>query len=119
MAWVIERKGAKGTSYMACYRDPTGKQRSAGSYTTRRAAERAAAREELKVNDGHWHDPTPGKITFRDYVQTAWLPSRHIEPSTLAGYQSYLNRQFYPFFGAMPMNKILPSHIQEWVTAAA
>lgn len=119
MAWVIERKGAKGTSFMACYRDPAGKQRSAGSFTTRRAAERAAVREELKVNDGHWHDPAPGKITFRDYVLTAWLPSRHIEPSTLAGYQSYLNRQFYPFFGDMPMNKILPSHVQEWVTTAA
>jgi integrase len=119
MAWVIERKGAKGTSYMGCYRDPAGKQRTAGSFTTRRAAERAAVREELKVNDGHWHDPAPGKVTFRDYVQTAWLPSRHIEPSTLAGYQSYLNRQFYPFFGALPMNKILPSDIQEWVTTAA
>jgi len=119
MAWVIERRGAKGTSYMGCYRDPAGKQRSAGTFPTSRAAERAACREELKVNDGQWHDTTHGKVTFRTYVETAWLPSRHIEPSTLAGYQSYLNRQFYPFFGSMPMNKILPSHIQEWVTTAA
>jgi hypothetical protein len=119
MAWVIERRGAKGTSYMGCYRDPAGKQRSAGTFPTSRAAERAAYREELKVNDGQWHDTTHGKVTFRTYVETAWLPSRHIEPSTLAGYQSYLKRQFYPFFGSTPMNKILPSHIQEWVTTAA
>ncbi len=90
MAWVIERHGAKGVGYMACYRDPKGKQRSAGTFATRRAAHRAAVREELKVNDGQWHDTTLGKITFKTYVETVWLPSRHIEASTLAAYQSYL-----------------------------
>ena len=28
-----------------------------------------------------------GEITFKTYVETAWMPSRHIEPSTKAGYQ--------------------------------
>lgn len=85
MAWVIERRGAKGTTcttYMGCYRDSTGKQRFAGSFGTRRAAQRAGVREELKADDGRRHDTTSGKVTFRDYVETAWLPSRHIEPST-------------------------------------
>ncbi len=119
MAWVIERHGAKGVGYMACYRDPEGAQRSAGSFPTRRAAQRAAVREELKVNDGQWHDTSLGKVTFKTYVESVWLPSRHIEASTLAAYQSYLNRQFYPLFGAMALSKILPSHIQDWVTTAA
>ena len=76
MAWVIERKGPKGTSFMGCYRDPDGSQRSAGAFPTRRAALRAAHREEDKVGDGRWHDASLGKVTFRDYVETDWLPSR-------------------------------------------
>lgn len=108
MAWVIERHGSKGVGYMACYRDPKGTQRSAGTFPTRRAAHRAATREELKVNDGQWHDATLGKVTFKTYVDTVWLPSRHIEASTLAAYQSYLNKQFFPFFGPMRIGKVLP-----------
>ena len=106
MAWVIQRRGAKGTSYMGCYRDPNGRQRTVGSFSTRRAAERAAVKEELKVNDGQWHDTALGKISFRDYVETSWLPSRQIEPSTLAAYQTYLHRHFYPAFGTMQMARI-------------
>ncbi|MGI8994616.1 MAG: site-specific integrase, partial [Nocardioidaceae bacterium] len=119
MAWVIERHGTKGVTYMACFRDPKGTQRSAGTFATRRAAHRAAVREELKVNDGQWHDTTLGKVTFTTYVDTVWLPSRHIEASTLAAYQSYLNKQFFPFFGPMHIGKVLPSHVQDWVTTAA
>ena len=46
------------------------------------------------------------------------MPSKHIEPSTRAGYQSNLDRHFFPFLGDRPMAKILPSTIQEWVTKA-
>jgi hypothetical protein len=38
--------------FVACYRDPEGRQRSAGTYSSRRAAERAANREEAKVREG-------------------------------------------------------------------
>ena len=99
--------------------DPDGVKRSAGTYTTKREAERAAHRQEQKVRDGRWHDATRGQITFRAYVETVWMPSRHIEASTRAGYQSYLNKQFYPVFGTRLMGQILPSDIQAWVTTAA
>ena len=45
MAWVVARKGPQGIKYKACYRDPSGAERSAGSYPSRRAAERAGQRE--------------------------------------------------------------------------
>lgn len=118
MAWVVKREGIRGTTYKGCYRDPDNIQRSAGTFTSRRAAERGAHRQETKVLDGTWHDATRGDVTFRAYVEAVWLPTRHIEPSTLAGYQSYLNRQFYPFFGNRKLGKILPSHVQDWVTSA-
>jgi integrase len=104
--------------FIACYRDPEGKERSAGTYPSRRAAERAGNREEAKVHQGTWHDHSRGQVTFADYVQTVWLPSKHVETSTLAAYRSYLNKHFIPVFGKRPIGKILPSEIQRWVTTA-
>lgn len=104
--------------YVALYRDPTGKQRSAGTYATERLAERASHRAESKVETGSWVRPSAGRITFRNYVEDAWLPSRQVEVSTLAGYRSYLDKHFLPSFGDRSMAEILPSLVQDWVTAA-
>ncbi|MGH3366676.1 MAG: tyrosine-type recombinase/integrase [Nocardioidaceae bacterium] len=118
MAWIKERKGARGISFTGCYRDSEGRERSAGSFSTRRAAERAAQREEQKVLAGSWHDATRGEITFKNYVEHEWLPNKHLEISTLAAYRSYLNKQFYPAFGTRRLNKLTPALIQDWVTTA-
>ena len=119
MAWIKTRVTDDGTKrFIACYRDPEGRQRSAGTYSSRRAAERAANREEAKVRDGAWHDHSRGQVTFAEYVETVWLPSKHVETSTLAAYRSYLDKHFIPTFGRRPMGKILPSEIQRWVTTA-
>jgi integrase len=104
--------------YTALYRDPSGVQRSAGTFTSERAAQRAGRRAESTVDVGSWLDQAAGRITFRDYVANVWLPSRHLEVSTLAGYRSYLDKHFLPFFGDRPMAEILPSFVQDWVTAA-
>jgi len=104
--------------YTALYRDPTGKQRSAGTFTSERAALRAGRRAESKVETGGWIDQASGRVTFRDYVENVWLPSRHVEVSTMAGYHSYLDKHFLPFFGERAMAEILPSTVQDWVTSA-
>jgi integrase len=117
--WIKTRVTDDGdTRFVACYRDPEGRQRSAGTYSSRRAAERAAHREEAKVRDGAWHDHSRGQVTFAEYVETVWLPSKQVETSTLAAYRSYLDKHFIPTFGKRPMGKILPSEIQRWITTA-
>ena len=58
-------------------------------------------------------------MTFRDYVEGDWLPSKHIEPTTKAAYVSNLNRHFYPFLGRRLMYQITGSLVQDWVTQAA
>jgi integrase len=118
MAWVSERSGARGTRYAGIYRDPDGNKRSAGTYSSRREALRAANREEQKVLSGSWHDGSLGQITFRDYVEQEWLPHKHLEVTTRAAYSSYLNKQFYPAFGKRALNKVSPSVVQDWVTKA-
>jgi hypothetical protein len=95
MAYVVERTKHDGsTRYLGCYRDPEGRVRSAGTHSTRRAAERAANREEQKVLAGSWRDISLGSVSFRDYVETDWLPSKHIEPTTKAAYVSNLNKHY-------------------------
>jgi len=119
MAWIVARTADNGAKrFVACYRDPEGRQRSAGTYSSRRAAERAAHREEAKVRAGDWHDHSRGQVTFAEYVQTVWLPSKQVETSTRAAYRSYLDKHFIPAFGKRPMGKILPSEVQRWVTTA-
>ena len=118
MAWVVERHGARGTRYRGGYRDPDGRLRSAGTFSTRRDALRAANREEQKVLAGAWHDTTLGEVTFADYVKREWLPNKHVEASTRAAYISYLNKHFYPYFGDRKLNRISPSLVQDWVTQA-
>ena len=119
MAWIKERITDDGDKrFVACYRDPEGRQRSAGTYSSRRAAERAANREEAKVREGAWHDHSRGQVTFAEYVETVWLPSKQVETSTVAAYRSYLDKHFIPVFGRRPMGKILPSEVQRWVTTA-
>ena len=119
MAWVVARKGSQGTKFKACYRDPSGAERSAGTYPSRRAAERAGQREEQRVREGRWHDYSLGATTFREYVERTWLPSKHIELTTRAAYHSNLDKHFFPFFGSRQMGRILPSNVQEWVTMAS
>jgi integrase len=92
--------------------------RSAGTYSSRREALRAANREEQKVLAGSWHDGSLGQISFRDYVEQEWLPHKHLEVTTRASYSSYLNKQFYPAFGRRQLNKVSPSVVQDWVTKA-
>ena len=119
MAWIKVRVTDDGDKrFVACYRDPEGRTRSAGTYTSRRAAERAAHREEAKVREGAWHDHSRGQVSFAEYVETVWLPSKQVEASTLAAYRSYLDKHFIPAFGKRPIGKILPSEVQRWVTDA-
>jgi len=120
VAWVVERKKDDGASrFLAQYRDPEGRIRSAGTHPSRRAAERAGNREEQLVHNGSWHDRSLGAVPFKQYVEDIWLPSKHIEPTTRAAYSSYLDKHFFPFFGKKLLNQITPSLVQDWVTKAA
>jgi integrase len=117
MAWARMRTTSDGSSHFTgYYLSPEGRTRSAGTFLSKRAALRAAGRLEHKVVDGSWIDPALGDITFQRYVEEVWFPSRHLELSTRQGYASILHAHFLPFFGRMPMKRIMPSTVQAWVT---
>jgi len=119
MAWVVKRQMKAGTRYLAGYHDPTGTQRSAGTFRTRIEAARAGAAAERTVTDGSWLDPAAGKTLFTDYVQDNWWPNlHHLELTTKAAYRSNLDAHFLPYFGTYPMQTITPSLVQGWVSKA-
>jgi len=75
MAWARRHVAADGTeSFRGYYRDPDGRTRSAGTFTSTRAAMRAANKEQGKVGDGTWLDPVLGKITFGTSWRTSGSP---------------------------------------------
>lgn len=119
MAHAKRRVTADGhIRFTAVYLDPDERERSAGTFDAKRVAERAARVAEEAVRNGGWIDPSHGRIKFRDYVERYWWPSRHLELSTRAGYRSYLDKHFIPYFGEKPMSGIAPSTVQAWVTSA-
>jgi integrase len=119
MPWVEKRVGAGGKSrYVALYRDPTGAKRSAGTFPSKVLATRAAYDAARTIKHSTWIDPQHGKVSFADYVEQAWWPSRHLEVSTAAAYRSNLDHHLIPYFGAYPLDAILPSTVQAWVSHA-
>ncbi len=117
MGFARERVGADGRArYTAVYRDLKGRQRSAGTFSQRREADRAWQRAEAKVAQGYLGDPGRGRQTFRAYVENTWLPNHQVEASTLQGYTYLLNKHIMDEFGPMRMIDILPEHVREWIT---
>jgi integrase len=118
MGWAKARRCGKRTRYTAAYRDASGRERSAGTYDTRREAVRKAREAEGKIEEGSWTDPCDGKTTFCEYAERRWLPSLvDLEVNTLAGYRSYLRTHFLPAFGDLPMGGIVPMTVQAWVNS--
>ena len=72
------------TRFQVRFRDVDGIKRSAGTFPSRREAVKAGRRIDGKVEDGTWINPAAGRVTFRDYVEQSWWPSRHLEVSTRA-----------------------------------
>ena len=97
MGSTRERIGSNGSvRYTALYRDLKGRQRSAGTFTTQRQADRAWQRAEARVAQGQLGEPGRGRQTFRDYVEQTWLPNHEIDATTRQSYTYILRRHILP-----------------------
>src|SRR5450756_3258779 len=85
VAWVTVRRAEDGKKrYQGRYRGASSAKRTVGTFATDKAAMQAAVRAEIALAEGTWIDPRAGRITFREYAQKVWLPSRHLEVTTYA-----------------------------------
>ena len=115
MGWALKRIRSGKPRYTGAYRDDGGRLRSAGTFDSAREAIDAARRQEMKASDGTWIDPAAGRITFAEYALEVWLPSRHLEVSTRAGYLSNLRTHL---LRTHDPGEEQPSIVQGWVSHA-
>jgi integrase len=116
MGFTRKRVGKSGKArYTASYRDLRGSIRSAGTFASERAADRAWQKAEVELRQGRVGDPARGRQTFRKYVEETWLPNHVLEPTTREKYTYYLGAHIIPTFGPMRIADIFPEHIREWI----
>jgi integrase len=117
MGFSRRRRGRDGRfRYTAYYVDARQRQRSAGTFGTRKDADRAWQAVEASLAAGRPTDPRRGRMTFQDYVEQTWFPNHVLEPSTRQSYHYVIAKHLMPTFGPMRMSEILPAHVREWVT---
>jgi integrase len=115
MGYAKKRTGRDGKPrYTAVYLDLRGSERSAGTFSSERAANQAWQKAEVEQRQGRAGDPARGRQTLRKYVER-WLPSHVIEPTTHEKYAYYLGAHILPVLGGLRMADIFPEHIREWI----
>ncbi|MGI8612973.1 MAG: tyrosine-type recombinase/integrase [Nocardioidaceae bacterium] len=94
-----------------------GHERSAGTFSNRKNADKAWQMTEATFAAGRPSDPRRGRMTFTTYLETIWFPNHVLEPSTRQSYRYLLEEHILPTFGPMRMSTILQMHVREWVIA--
>ena len=72
MASVTKRERAAGLALHNHVPGRLRRQRSAGTFTSRREADKAGRQAENELEQGTWVDPVSGKTTFASYVEKVW-----------------------------------------------
>lgn len=101
--------------YTAYYDDARGHRRSAGTFTSLKAANKAWQQAEAKVAEGRGGQSHRGRQLFERYVEDTWLPNHVMELTTRQNYTYSLNRHIMPTFGSHRMVDILPADVRSWV----
>jgi len=101
--------------YTACYKDLKGKIVSAGTFSSKKEADKAWQRAEAEVGKGRDLNLKRGRQTFRKYVEETWLPNHEVEPTTMQSYYYSIYKHIMPEFGTMRMMDILPEHVRAWL----
>jgi integrase len=116
MGYSRKRVGQDGKPrYTAYYWDLKGRERSAGTFSSKKRAEQAWQDAEAEVRKGRVGDPGRGRQTFQQYVEQTWLPNHQVEVSTREAYTHSIYKHLMPEFGPMRMIDILPEHIRAWI----
>jgi len=116
MGYSRKRFGQDGKPrYTAYYWDLKGRERSAGTFSSKKRAEQAWQDAEAEVRKGRVGDPGRGRQTFQEYVEQTWLPNHQIEVSTREAYTYSIYKHLMPELGPMRMIDILPEHVRAWI----
>ena len=108
MAWVTKLPSG---NWRAMYRDASGKQRSAGTFTDKSDAVIAAnMSQQVKRSDSHGL----GTVTFSEFLPT-WRAQRVVQPTTKKQDESKLENRVIPRWGDVMLKDITKPDVQVWV----
>jgi integrase len=112
-----KRKGRDGKPrYTAIYEDIRGRRRSAGTYGSRKEAEKAWQAAEAKARESQTTPVRRGPLRFEPYVRDTWFPNHRLELRSRETYSYYLEKRIIPYFGPMRMIEIGSQDVREFVT---
>lgn len=109
----IEQRKGRPAPWRARYRGADGRQHSA-SFRTKELAAQWLRSELGKLDRGEWVDPRSGLVPFGEWSE-GWLAGLHVKPKTAEGYASLLRSRVAPTFGRVPLSRITPASLREWV----
>lgn len=115
MAWA---ESLPSGSFRGIYRSPDGKRRSAGTFPTKRAAERAAAAAEGDAARSGFRAPERGHITVGEWKER-WWRTRRVEASTLRKDDGRWANHVAGHWGHRHMDEVTRFEVKEWVAELA
>lgn len=110
MAWAEKLPSGK---YRGVYRDATGARRSAGTFTHKPKAERAAAAKEQVARRSMRRDPEGYKRPWGEWCDE-WWPTRGVEASTLRNDASRRRNHLDPRWRDVPIGSITRQDVKSW-----
>jgi integrase len=111
--WIEDRQGRTGRRWRARYRGPDGRIRSR-SFDRKVDADRWLVARLGSIDRGDWIAPEAGNIPLAE-AAADWLAGLDIKPKTRAGYESLLRSRVLPAFGDLPLNRITPAMVRNWI----
>ncbi|MGW4328815.1 tyrosine-type recombinase/integrase [Nocardia sp. NPDC004573] len=106
----------RGLRYRVRYIDPDGVERSK-SFPDRekKRADDFLIEVESDKREGKYIDPRASRKTFRQQAES-WYRAQSSDPATREALRSRLESRIYPVFGNLPVGRILPSTVRDWVS---
>lgn len=119
---VQARKGTRGWTYRALYRDKEGRQHSGKSFKTKKEAQHDYGRLKSEVNRGLYpwmpqvdvYSTTKrGSLTVAGWAE-AWLPGHQIAAHTRDNYAAILKNHVLPELGSKVLSDVQLADIRRW-----
>ena len=114
--WGSVRSLASGR-YQARYLDPDTRRMTPApqTFTTKSRADRWLATKRTELDAGTAVDDKAGNQPLREWWPGYWRSTQSRKPHTRLGYETAWRLRVEPRFASMPVRRIKPSHVDDWV----
>lgn len=101
--------------WQGLFYDPARRKRTVGVFIRKSDALKKARAEEDKITEGTWTDPSLARVPFAEWAAHYATTTLHHRATTRARDESYLRVHVLPAFGDLPIGRIDPMDVQQFV----